>query len=257
MDDELGYILRSKTRTRILRALSEHDELERSDLVAQSEQSRRTVNRTLAELAESGYLSRSGERFRLTASGDIMVGIVDQWKERAAFLQEYHPFLSHISADELGFDPFLLRGGTLTVATETEPYAALDRLLTLRRKASEILIVSPLIERTGLDQIRDRLSTDEISLEAIIPEAMYSRALNGSHYSKSFKAVVKEPSAAVFVYPGTLPAFFGLFDDIATIAVTEGGLPSVMVENTNERITQQLQEQFDQYRRESSPIDSL
>jgi len=258
MDDDLGFILRSQTRIDILLLLSEEPGLDRTSLVGQLETSRRTVNRVLAELAECGYLFQSGERFQLTAYGDVLAGVVDQWSHRREFLHDYRAFLSQISPDELGFDPLLLGQGELTTSTETEPYAALDRLLTLRREATEIKLITPLIERTGLDQIRERLyEGDDLSLEAIIPESMYERLMNGSRYSDSFVDVVETASITVFVYPESLPAFFGLFDDVVTVAVTDNGLPTAMAESTSDELIQHFNMQFERYCAESTPITSL
>ena len=257
-EDELGFILRSETRVHVLSMLSKKTAAGRSTLIDCSETSRRTVNRVLTDLESRGYLSQSSGTFRLTAYGDVMADIVSQWTERRDFLEEFRPFLTETYSADLGFDPLLLRTGDETTATETEPFAPLERLLSLRKRSTEIRIISPLIERAGLEQIRERLDGEEdVSLEAIIPESMYRQVLDGSRYSDLFADVVEADSTAVFVYPETLPAFFGLFDEIATVAVTDGGIPSAMVESSNEQIVQAIRKQFEQYQTESSRIDSL
>ncbi len=254
VDDELGYILRSETRTQILRTLSEQSPLDRGRFDATTEASRRTVNRAIAELEELGYISHNCGGFRLTAYGAIVTELIGQWKSRQEFLTEYQPFLSYISPAELGFEPLLLRNSQLTTATEMEPYAALDRLLSLRREATDIQIISPLVERAGLEQALERVRSDDLTLEAVIPESMYEQLTNGSTYTESFIELLRSPSSDIFVYPEEIPAFFGLFDRTATVAVSVNGIPYAMVESTHEAIVQSVREQFTRYRDAAKPI---
>jgi len=252
----IEYLLRSDNRTAVLLALNREQPLDRYDLERRLSASRRTVTRILTAFAEQGYITESSEGYRLTAFGAVVADAYRQCKERTDLAARYQPFLRNVDSSAVDLDPELLRGADLTVASDGSPYAPLDRMLELRRSASRIRTVTPLVERKSVEQLAGRLHQgDEVTFEVVFPADVYETIDAQPEYGDPVRTAAGAASVEKFVYPGAVSTLYAVADDVAALGATIDGDPHALVESTDPDLRAWVADRIDEFRTDAVPLE--
>ena len=255
-EDELSVLSRSNNRTRLLAALNEDQPLDRYELEARIDASRRTVTRVLETLSDRGYVAKREAGYALTAFGSTIVDAHQTYRDTAEVADEFRPFLRRIDSESFDLEPTALRGAELTVATETSPYALLDRVLQLRARSTRIRELAPAIERKSIDQLATRLqSGEDVSVEVILPEAALKEAQTHPEYASGQRIIQESEAVDLFVYPELPSLFIGTMDDTTALGAGVEGRPHALVESQLAELRTWAHAQLDEYRREATPIE--
>lgn len=113
------FIARSPTRWHVMRALHETPRQPRA-LVDAAATSRRSVQRTLAELTDRGWARKENGRYRLTSNGKVVFDVHERYIERLDLVGRHEPLFRHLPRAHLP-EPEWLRGAESTYATTERP----------------------------------------------------------------------------------------------------------------------------------------
>jgi predicted transcriptional regulator len=253
---ELAYLTRSDNRTAALLLLEREGGLAQSEIEQRLSASRRTVSRILAELTEGGYVREADSGYHLTRFGAIVIDAYRQCKEQTDLARRYQPFLANVDDADVDFDPEFLRGADITVSTDAEPYAALDRMLALRRDASQVRAAASLITKKSIEQITDRLRSDEtVEFEFVFPVSLYERLQSQPAYSEPFRKMTAAPSVTTWIRQEEIPLLHAVTDGVTAVGTSVAGSPHALVESTNPELREWVTARLDQFRQQAVPIE--
>lgn len=253
---DIAYLTRSDNRPAVLLLLEREGVVTQSDIEQCLNASRRTVSRILAEMLDEGYVRESESGYRLTRYGAIVIDSYRQCTERTDLARRYQPFLANVDDTDVDFDPEFLRGADITVSTDAEPYAALDRMLELRRNASQVRAAASLITKKSIEQIIDRLQTDEsVEFEFVFPVSLYEHLQSQPAYSEVFRTMTAAPSVTTWIRQEEIPLLHAVIDSVTAVGTSVGGNPHALVESTNPDLREWVTSRLDQFRQQAVPIE--
>jgi len=253
--DDLQFLLQSAVRLDVLSALSEGDEVDRYDLEARLDVSRRTIQRTVNAMEARGYLIDSDGQYRLTALGSRLFGWYDAVTTAVAFEEGLPEFLARVPEGTLGFDLSCLSGATVIVETDASPFAALDHILALRREVTRMYELAPLVERRSIQQLADRVTSDEnIDVDIILPRTLLEAAETNPEYQDAQATIAAADSVTFHVYPDTPPLGVSVLDETVVLSVGRVDGDRVLVETDDPTVGEWAIDFLDQCRAEATPL---
>lgn len=252
---DFTFILRSDTRREALVALDKQSPLDRPEIADQVDASRRTVSRTLNTLVEEGYVQSQGGVYRLTALGDFVAGLYQDWRDQLTLAKRYRPFLANVGSDFHNFEYRSLRGANLTVATEINPYAAMDRFLSIRDGATQVRAVTPMTEKQCLTQTARRLRKGEtFELEVIVAQGVLDHARPRTKDESALEEIRAAESISRFVYPGSIETMISIVDDVAVFGAYTDRELHALLESDAPELREHATDRIDEYRRNATPV---
>lgn len=172
---EIGFLARSKTRVRILRALSEGS-VSALSLQQRLDLPRTTLRRNLVELEEKNWIEeRPAENdFRITQAGELVLVSFTEMVDEVELACDVGAFLEHLP-DSIPADPEAFRTCTITRSTPHRPHAPVSRVTDLVASSRRVELVVPLVPPfyvemfadRGLDADTARVVTDATSVDRI------------------------------------------------------------------------------------------
>ena len=255
ISEELQFLLRSETRLNVLSALAQREPLGKDTLDETLDTSRRTLTRTLTQLESRRLIEGTDDGYRLTAFGETQAASFREWLRRDEIAQRLQPVLGHLEAGLFEFDIEHLRGATLTVADESQPYAVLDRTLTLREHATRIRELAPSVERRSVKQLAERIESGErLDVETVMTAGTARTAQSEPAYEDAVETITAAEGVSQHVYPGQFPLFLGIMDETVVVGAAADGEPHAMLETTDDAVREWARETFDSYRTDARPI---
>ena len=253
----IEFLCQSQNRVTVLSELAERGRLDRYELEAALDATRRTLLRTVTALEERGFVDESDEGIGLTALGEHVIQHYQTFVEEVALAPSVEEFLASIPAESLDVDVERLRSGTVTAAAPGSPYAPLDRTLELRADASKIRELAPGIERRSVEQIAERVeSDDDVSMEIVITEDVLEAAEEATPYTDAHETVLAADAVDMAVHPGSFEIALGIADDVVFV-VAEGadGQPNAILETDDSKVRNWAADVIDRYQAAAMPLD--
>lgn len=252
--EEVEFLVRSPNRVGILRAVERNRPAAAGEIEDELDVSHRTIVRQLRKLAGREYVERTPDAWDLTLYGSLALEQYRALEGEFEVLMKYRPVLGNLEDESFDIDPELLRGCTLTVATEAEPYAPLSRVTELRLEATRIRLLSPKIEARSINQSLERIDDGEdFELEVVLSEDALE-TLSSARDSSRLDRLVEAEQMTVMVANGDVPAFLGRMDDHAAIGVSVDGSPHAVVDDTSPELREWVDEQFARFRADAIPV---
>jgi len=253
--DSLAFLSQSTNRAEILQLLQEEDGLDRYDIEEQVEASRRTVIRTLDALTEHGYVEDGDGPYRLTAFGSMLADSYQRFAEETELAHELSQFLMHLPDGIFDRDLRCLEDAELITATEGSPYAVLDRTLTIRRQASQIRELSPIIEQKSIAQLAQRIRDGEpVSVEVVLSEsAMEASEIHPDHQDDQ-QLVNQADQTDIYLASTEIPFLLCIADDTVAIGVTNDMRPHALVVSANADVKQWAEQTYEAYQEHVQPV---
>jgi predicted transcriptional regulator len=258
LDDGMDYLSRSENRVSLLAALVENQPRNRDELEAELSASKRTVSRVLTELTQKGYLQEGPAGFRLTTFGEVVAEAYLDYSDRFELAEKYRPFLANVDSTAVDLDITALRGASLTVAGDVNPYAPLDRALELRQDATQIRVVTPLIEKRSMEQLTARMERGEdLNFEAIFPQRLYETVKSQRGYDGAFEREVQSDSVELRISPDSIDVIYSIIDDIVALGATVDNEPYALLESKNPDLRAWVEQTIDEYKTAAVPVEEF
>lgn len=123
-------------RTSILAALQETARTKR-ELATELDVSRSTIDRSVRELEQAGFLERAHEGLKLTLPGELVLDSFEKHAAELAGIEAVKPILGSFRSD-LGLPPDLFRNPVVHAPNRHAPHRPSDTLVDLLADATEV-----------------------------------------------------------------------------------------------------------------------
>ncbi|WP_193309843.1 winged helix-turn-helix domain-containing protein [Halorubrum halophilum] len=250
------YLAGSPVRVAMLRALRE-DPRRPAGLTAAVDATRTTVQRILSGFRERDWVVKRGGAYRVTPTGrrvhdayEVLLDEVELAERRGQFAAD----LERVGAD---FPTEAVDAGELTVTTDRNPLAAVDRLTELLREGagSTIRAVSPIVIQQFNEAAAGALD-DGASVTLVIDRDVVEESI--STFGPATDRALQDDDAVVYVSPE--PIRYGVFryDDIACVtAYDRRNNPRCVLESTDRTVVDWVDERLDSFIAEADPLASV
>lgn len=256
-NEDVSFLAASENRVDALLALRELGAADLRSVAETVDASRRTVKRILDALEERGWiLSKTNDReYRISALGWLVLDSYLDVVDRLETADQLAPLLERISAEELGLDPLALAGADVIVKGDNQPYAPMDRVLRIRRNASEIREVVNIVQADSAAQFRDRVERGELTATVILEAGVVNAVTSNDDYAESFEGALGADGASFYVFDGVVPFLLGVMDDTVVLGATDDeGIPDTIVVSEDPVVRDWAESRFESYREAAEEI---
>lgn len=169
------------TRREALKALDERP-LHRQELENRLDVSKTTCHRIIRSFDGYGVVRRTGEGYRLSRLGEVVMTELDQADRNVATARELDPVLTALDGTDVDFDVSLFADATITRAQPDDPYPPISRFMTLLRQSSTLRSLDKTsIAPLHVDEIFERIFAGGLTVEAIYPQSVIKKLLSEYH----------------------------------------------------------------------------
>lgn len=253
--DHVAFLAGSEQRVAVLEALADGDRPTKDELVDRCGAARVTVNRNLEKLSERGLAAATGDGWRLTPLGELLVEEFLELVEAAGTAADLAPVLRRLPADGFDLDPGKLAGAEVTTATPANPYAPAERQNETVRAADSARMVLPAIRPGQSADVAERVAAGALDLELVTSPSV-ARTLR-EESPDALEAFEDSEGATVVAYEEGVPYYLGLVDGTAQIGVAgEGGVPRALAESDDPAVVAWAAAAVDDYRDAAVPLES-
>lgn len=255
--EDVNFLSSSRNRIAILNAFDEADALTRREVREAVDASRSTVRRTLEGFVERDLIESTDGGYRFTSRGAVVVDALGDLLETVRITEEYRPLFRWGPVSRLDFDPAWLAGGSMTVSTETDPYAPAQRQTETVRDADVFRGVLPAIEREGAELVRDRVVDGDLTARVLVPEGMLP-TIRSDPFEDLFRDKLATADFDLFVHEGPLEYYFGLADaeTVELGGMDADGIPRVLFRSDRAELREWGDEHFARLVDEAESVDA-
>lgn len=253
----VSFLAGSENRVETLVAIRDGEGVDQRQIAETVDASRRTVKRTLNDLEDRGWvIAENGtNECRISALGAIVLDTYLEVVDRLGPATHSAPFLERIPREAFDLDPAALADADVVVAAENQPYAPMDRVLEVRRNASEIREVVNIVQADSAGQLRERVESGELEAEIVLEAGVLDAIAANDDYAAEFEAAAAADGATFYSYEGSIPYVFGLMDDTVILGVTnDKGMPEAVVVSDDPTVREWAEDRFESYRRAAEKI---
>ena len=220
--DHLQFLVASATRQAILERLYDTEVITTAELETLLDVSRRTITRALTAFEQRGYVHASTDGYRLTALGEYCHEEFAAATATMAELDRLEPILTQIKAADFEVPLEAFADATVTEPTPTNPYAAFDRMATLRASATTVRMAIHILSQRTVAQLVERAREPAFEAELLISESYVTAAEQAPvEESPGLEGLAAADGVSVRIVERTIPYMVGMIDDTVTIGVRE------------------------------------
>jgi predicted transcriptional regulator len=223
------------------------------DSAATGDRSRRSVQRDLAAFAERGWVKTTGGTYRLTAVGDLVAARHAAYVDTLARIERVAPFYRHLDRGH-ALDPDWLTDATLTVATEADPQAPVDRYVRCVEglETERVRMLSPVLSRL-FHEAHAPLGARGVHTDPVMPAPVIERARERD--LAEFAAGVGSDGLSLWRSPESFRLGLTIADDLVPAgAYDEDRRLRALVESGDGALFDWAVDMFETYRDETEPV---
>ncbi len=253
--DDARYLTGSPARVAVLRSLRE--EPRRPAVLTDAiDATRTTVQRILAGFREREWVVKRDAEYRVTATGKRVHDAYETLLAEIDRADRYGGFAADLERAGAGLPVSALDHGEITAATERDPLAALDRIVTLIRRANgeTIRAVSPIVT-TQYNEAAASALDGGASVELVIDRAVLRASVD--EFQQATDRALSDDNASVYVAPN--PIEYGLFryaDIACVIAYGDANNPRYVFESTDPSVTEWVDDRFEAFVANATPLSA-
>lgn len=254
--ETLEFVVRSPSRVRILETLSEMGVASKESLAAEVDVVRTTLQRSLQGLADRGLVRERDRRYEITSAGSLATAGLSTALDRVAAAKRLGPVLERIPAETFGFDIERLADATVVESTTANPYAPVDRHAATLADADHGRLVLPATGAKPLETVRDAIDSGA-TFELVVTRSVAETFRTESPIADVFASVAEQDGLSVSVSDDEIGFYLGVIDDAVQIGVhDESGVPTALLESTDDRVREWAIDRFEAFERGSTPMDA-
>lgn len=252
--DDIGFLARSKHRFRILEALSERP-YERDELQQETDVSRTTIQRTLSDMEEKGWIENAGWRYKLTELGDIIRSEFDRVLGVAGAVQELNQVIEWVPVEAIDIDLHYFRDATISVASRNDPTLPVREYANLLSTDGHVRGLIYGLDSFGLAEHKRILEETDQQYEGVFSAGLYDQIRANPRIAEETAQVVGSEQTEFYRYGEELPFHIVLTSDAVGLLLTSAdGTFSAFIESRNETVISWAEEKYDWYRERSRPV---
>jgi predicted transcriptional regulator len=252
--ERVAFLIRSPTRVRILDALAGDGPLDRLELRDRLDVVRTTLTRNLDPLLDYGWVVEGDDGYEVTLAGKAVYERFDALVETAAVASRLDPLCSRLPRDEFDLDVRHLSGATLAVASESDPYAPVNRHVEAVAGADRYRALLPAIGRRAMESAVERARDGAVHELVVGPDV--ADTLGSPAYRSLLETLLDTGRCRVRIADRTPPYFLGIFDGRVQIGVAdERGVPQALVETGDEAVRSWAVDRYEAAEAAATPLD--
>lgn len=229
--DDVEFLARSAHRVGVLETLH-GGPAARSELKDRTGITQATLTRTLDDLVERCWARKRGRTYELTPLGTVLAVEFADLLETVETMQRLQSVAEWLP--EFPFDLRRLADATVTLPTNTDVLAHLERAERLVDGASTSWVVAGSVFRDSLERQHERSTERDQRQVAVLSADALERARADPEMCRLVREMVDSGNVELYRYDGTFPVMLALVDDVALVApLDEGGYPRALVESTD------------------------
>ena len=252
--DDIAFLANSENRVTVLRMLVEapqsHDEIR--DRIGAS---RVTTARILRELEERNWITRAGQEYAMTPTGEWVCDEFTLLMDEMEAERRLRKPLQWLPFDLLTFDVQRLRDAELVVLEESDATAIIRRILELRRSADRIRGVTRMVAPEFIENDWESTVHGGTHLEQVITPEVLDTIRNHPTSAQQLREMLDEVAVHVSVSE-YVPISVGIYDGAVGIDLTdEQGVVKGGLVVEDETVHEWAVDLFETCRDEARPVD--
>ncbi|ELZ47943.1 hypothetical protein C465_10384 [Halorubrum distributum JCM 9100] len=254
--DGAQYLAGSPVRVAILRALREEPRRP-AELTDAVDATRTTVQRILGGFRERDWVVKRGAAYRVTPTGERVHDAYETLLTEVERGDRYGRFAETVERVGVDFPAEGIPDSDLTVASDQNPLAAVDRLTDLLRESrgAEIRAVSPVV----LQQFNDAAAAaldGGASVELIIDRDVVDASV--AEFGPATDRALEDDDATVYVSAESIEYGLVRCDDVACVtAYDERNNPRCVLESTDETVVDWVDNAFASLRDDATRLSAV
>jgi len=231
--EDAQFLAGSPLRLRILGLLLERGVAEKRELRAEIDASRTTIQRNLVALEEERLIKEvENSTYSHTPIGELVIEEFSNLLDTLELARQWKPLVRWLPAEDGNLDPRVFESAEIVLASEHDPYATVNRHVEAVQSAESIRALLPQIGKQAAETAGRRVNGGELQVEIVFEQSTFDALLEDPHYADALETHIRSPGGAVLAYPGRIPYYLGLIDDLVQVGFAdEEGIPRAMVES--------------------------
>ena len=245
---DVAFMARSENRIEILQLLAAEPRT-RKNLRSETEASRVTVDRILAEFDRRGWIVSTEADIRTTAVGRGVASELSDLRDTLQAADVLGPLASSLPPDFMTIDVCHFRNAELITAHESDPFAVARVAADLMDDADRVHILATAVTSDTVDaQIRATREDDQISSVVLTTDTV-SAIRDDERLAERLRIALTLEGISVFETDSELPLSMGIYDDetIGLGVIGDSAIPTATLLSTNETVLSWARETFDRY----------
>ena len=253
--EEIEFLARSTNRVEVLQLLASAPQT-RADLATATGASQATLGRILEDFADRSWVSRDGEEYVATATGELVAEGVDELVALLETEAKLRDVVAYLPTAELGFDLRRLADATVTVPTRTRPSAPLQRVLDAMAGATTLRAFSHTLNEQSLATARDRVAAGEQTFEAVLSAGAIEALAADDVLWRRLRTLAESDDAEIRVRREEVPVAVTVADDTVYLLVRDdGGILRASLHTDDPAVREWADQAFSGYWKASDPFD--
>jgi len=254
--DGAQYLAGSPVRVAVLRALR-REPRRPADLTDAVDATRTTVQRILGGFRERDWVVKRDAAYHVTPTGERVHDAYEALLDEVELADRYGGFAADLERVDAGFPAEAVDAGKLTVASDQNPLAAVDRITELLREGcgTEIRAVSPIVIQQFNRAAAAALDAGA-EVELVIDRDVVEASI--SDFAPATDRALDDDDATVYVSPD--PVEYGLFrrDDVACVtAYDRRNNPRCVLESTDSTVVEWVDDRFESLVAEARKLSAV
>lgn len=246
-------LLRSRVRIEILERLAEGEKT-KYDLREALDCDRTTVDRNLNRLVEDGWVVQIENGYAITTSGEFVLDAASEFLETVTIASRLQPVLRWLPREAIDIDLRHFADAAVTVATEGQPIAMVDKHTQAVKRASNARMVLPVVSPQGLQAQYENNALEELSIEVVATPTVTDVLRSDPEFADAIDEMRTAGALDIYVTERAIPYYLGVLDGSVQIGVDEDGTPRALLETDDEAVRAWANEKIDRFSADSVPF---
>lgn len=216
--------------------------------------SRSTVNRGIRELESLDLVEYVDGGYRLSSIGKLVAADFADMAETIEIRLQFEPFLKWVPEDTFDLDLELLRDADLLLPKPGDPYAMVNRHVTVIERTYDHKFLLPLVGLHAQKATHSQVVENGAQCEMVVTPEVVDTLRSAPEYAELSEEMAATGRLHVYEFEADIPYFVGLLDDTIQIGVDEEGEPRALLETTNTEVQDWAAATFEEYKQQSEPV---
>lgn len=228
--------------------------LQKPEMVDELGTSRSTVDRAVRDLETHGIIEATDDGYTTTTVGDLVAGKLGELGETVRTGRRLTPFLEWIDADAFDLDLGALADADLYLPEPGDPYAMVNRHVTVLEGTTDHRLVLPLVGLHGFQAVHDVVLGGGGESEAVVASSVAETIRSNPEYAPLYEELATSDRFSVYVYDGEIPYFVGILDTTVQVGVDEDGEPRALLETKAAEVRQWAENRFQSFKQDADRL---
>ncbi|MFD1585827.1 helix-turn-helix transcriptional regulator [Halorientalis brevis] len=253
---EIEFLAGSPYRIEVLQALTD-DAYTRRELGDAVDASQPTIGRVLRDLAERHWIAYDGERYRATATGELVEAGITDLQDRLETETRLRDVIPWLPTEAMDVSLQAFSDATITTPSGTRPNAPIQRMVELLEEADTALLLSHSFNRHKLDLLSERVTDGTLTAKGVFSADAIDAIVETPELSQRLREINDAAGASIRVASEEVPLAMEVTDDRTHLLLRdEEGLVRASIDTDDERVRAWAADVHERYWERATPIDS-